>query len=91
MIRDKNHLARIRRYPCLICQNTQGIEAHHLLRVPDEQRGMGLKTGDNWAVPLCNRCHQIVHAAGNEAKAFGEAEAERLQEMALILWNGICE
>ena len=27
---------------------------------------MGRKTSDNWAVPLCHKCHMELHAFGDE-------------------------
>tara|TARA_R110002020_G_scaffold464112_1_gene684525 strand:+ start:2392 stop:2625 length:234 start_codon:yes stop_codon:yes gene_type:complete len=50
--------------PCLACGIIPAGVAHHLLR--GEHRGMGLKTGDNHAVPMCDTCHKELHHAGGE-------------------------
>ncbi len=59
---DEKYLASLRGEPCLVCR--QGGEAHHLMRA--EARGIGRKTSDNWAVPLCHKCHMELHAFGDE-------------------------
>lgn len=61
-VRDENYLKTLRGAPCLVCR--RGAEAHHLQRA--EQRGVGYKTGDNWAVPLCHDCHMELHHFGDE-------------------------
>ena len=55
---------------CLLCEAVPCGEAHHLLRVPAEPRGVSLRTGDNWAVPLCRLCHHNLHMDGNEKVFF---------------------
>lgn len=70
-IRSKAHLARIRTLPCCIpgCHG-QPVDAHHLTHA--EPKARGLKSGDNWTVPLCHTIHHTaqtgdgVHARGNE-------------------------
>lgn len=66
-IRDKVHLKRVRGLPCFICGGW-GCDAHHLLRA--QKRGMGLKTGDDCALPLCHTHHSALHRAGDEIKYF---------------------
>ena len=61
-VRDENYLKTLRGSPCLVCR--RGAEAHHLQR--GEQRGVGYRTGDNWAVPLCHDCHMKLHQFGDE-------------------------
>ena len=66
---DSRHLANLRLLPCVACglgllsQKTI-TQAHHLLRT--EERGLSRKSSDRWAIPLCARCHQALHAAGDE-------------------------
>ncbi len=63
-IRDEKYLKTIRGLPCLVCG--RGAEAHHLMCVGE--RGLGYRSGDNWAVPLCRNCHTDLHRFGNEKK-----------------------
>lgn len=50
--------------PCLIC-GTKPCDAHHL-RIDKQIKGMGLRPGDEHAVPLCRQHHMELHEAGNE-------------------------
>lgn len=63
---SREHLAWIRRLPCACCgaRFMVGNHAHHLLRTGE--RGMGLKSPDRYAIPLCVTHHQGIHAAGDE-------------------------
>lgn len=56
---DKAHLAFVRSLPCLACGGAS--EAHHLLVVPNHERGGAMKSGDRWAVPLCHDHHMSLH------------------------------
>ena len=58
------YLAHIRNEPCLVCQNK--AEAHHLMIMGG--RGMGMRSGDHTAVPLCHFHHMELHRMGNEYK-----------------------
>lgn len=62
-IRDERYLAEIRNVGCIVC-GTMPVHAHHLMRA--EERGMALRTGDNWAVPLCPTHHDDLHNFGRE-------------------------
>ncbi len=70
---SKKHLERVRTLPCMITNShgencNQPAEAHHLLRaVPG---AMGMKAGDEWAVPLCHQHHMKLHQYGDEEKFF---------------------
>lgn len=59
------HLERIRRLPCCIptCSSKSPSDPHHL-RVSNE-RGVGLKATDRWAIPLCRRHHEECHTVGS--------------------------
>ena len=63
-VRDNLHPQRIREQPCLVC-GTIPSDAHHL-RTDMKTKGMGLKPGDDKAVPLCRKHHMKLHAYGNE-------------------------
>lgn len=60
---DLEHLARVRRLPCVVCLlhhlvQTTPTEAHHIKRHPDGTKlGMGQKSPDKDAIPLCRGLH----------------------------------
>jgi hypothetical protein len=62
---DEQYLAWLRSQPCCIC-GADGSDAAHLRMgsVNDGKRstGMGEKSSDKWAVPLCRRHHDMQHA-----------------------------
>lgn len=67
------HLAAIRKLPCCIPKcNKVGCDCHHL-KAGTNERGMGLRSSDRWAVPLCRRHHEEVERVGsrNETIWFG--------------------
>ncbi len=65
-IRSRKHLQYIREQGCLICYRP--AQAHHLTFVDsDGLRGMR-RTGDQFAVPLCDDHHRQLHAHGNEER-----------------------
>ena len=53
--RAPHYLVFVRQLPCVSC-GLQPSEAHHF-----GPRGMGQKTDDYRAVPLCRTCHQKFH------------------------------
>lgn len=61
-IRSEAYLRHVRGHPCLVC-GRHG-EAHHVNTAME--RGVGLKVGDNWVVPLCHGCHMALHRFGDE-------------------------
>jgi len=63
-VRDNKYLSIVRGEPCLIC-GKEG-EAHHIMYA--EPRGVALKVGDNWVVPMCHEHHMDIHHYGNEKK-----------------------
>jgi hypothetical protein len=42
---------------CVVCGTGHTVSPHHLLKVPSEPSAMGLRSGDNWCVPLCHEHH----------------------------------
>ena len=72
----------------MICKTTQSIEAHHLLKPWQGGRGMGMKAGDQNAVPLCATHHRELHHHGDEFYYFesriGDRHAGKM--LAMRLW-----
>lgn len=72
--RDKNHLDKVRREQCLVCEREYGLapgagnpvsHAHHTRL---GKRTMGVRVSDYLTVPLCPLHHDILHLKfGNEA------------------------
>lgn len=64
--RNANYLARVRRCPCLACDNDPARVAAHLRLSGDGKPmpGTGAKPDDKWTLPLCSTCH----TAGPEAQ-----------------------
>tara|TARA_Y100000310_G_C20430049_1_gene691028 strand:+ start:423 stop:716 length:294 start_codon:yes stop_codon:yes gene_type:complete len=57
---------------CCACGGRGGVVPHHLLRVGDRPKGMGRKNEDRWTIPMCFRCHAVLHARGDEAAYLDE-------------------
>ena len=64
LIRDRRHLAFVASLPCCITGRTDGVQVHHLLRVPE--KCCGRRSGDNHAIPLHHEKHTALHRDGNE-------------------------
>jgi ERF superfamily len=60
---DRNHLKFVATQPCLVCGRTPS-DAHHIKFA--EQRAMGRKVSDRFAVPICRLHHRERHRRGNE-------------------------
>jgi len=64
-IRSQKYLTFVRSHGCLICSRPS--QAHHLTHIMEGSRGMR-RTGDQFAVPLCEEHHRLLHAHGNESR-----------------------
>jgi hypothetical protein len=60
---DRNHLKFVATQPFLVCGRTPS-DAHHIKFA--EQRAMGRKVSDRFAVPICRLHHREPHRRGNE-------------------------
>lgn len=63
--RSKEHMAVVKSHGCCICRNPVA-DAHHL-RIVGHKRGMSVKNGDDYTIPLCRRHHDELHAFGDES------------------------
>jgi hypothetical protein len=61
--RNRDHLRFVAAQPCLVCGRTPS-DAHHIKFA--EQRTMGRKVSDRFAVPICRLHHRELHRRGNE-------------------------
>lgn len=85
---DPTHLENIRMLPCCVCGSRREIQAHHLKCTGE--RGMGMKSPDKFALPLCAiPCHHEVERIGsrNEENWFLEKAGFDCLELATVLWS----
>jgi len=61
--RDRDHLRFVAAQPCLVCGRIPS-DPHHLKFA--EQRAMGRKVSDRFAVPICRLHHRELHRGGSE-------------------------
>lgn len=59
-------------------------DPHHLKFT--QPRAKNLKSDDQWAVPLCRTCHNLVEGAGDEL-AWWESEGINPLPLATELWS----
>jgi ERF superfamily len=81
--RDREHLKFVASQPCLACGRTPS-DPHHVKFA--EQRTMGRKVSDRFAVPVCRLHHRELHRRGNE-RTWWEAQAIDPLSVAAILWR----
>lgn len=88
---DPDHLANIRRLPCCIpgCKKDPGGEAHHLKDTGAKERGMGLRSTDRWAVPLCNdhHIHGVERVGAKKELAWFAKLGLEILDVAVALWG----
>lgn len=81
------HLEMIRKLPCCVGMDHPGGEAHHL-KLGTKERGIGLRSTDKNAVPMCHEHHiNGVERAGskNEFRWFRDRGVSPL-DLAAALW-----
>ena len=69
---SKSHLANVRKCCCLICGSLD-VDPHHLLRTGEH--GIGRRSADKWAVPLCSGLNTGHHLGRNGPHAHGDEDA----------------
>lgn len=77
-MKAQRHLAHVRENDCAVGVNSKsdcngGVQAHHLMRPWSGVRGMGMKAGDENAIPLCATHHSELHHRGDELAFFSES------------------
>jgi hypothetical protein len=81
--RDKGHLRFIATQPCTVC-GRQPCEAHHIRYA--QQRALGRKVSDEFAVPLCRVHHRELHRQGDERAWWATFNIDPLP-VALRFWQ----
>jgi hypothetical protein len=86
---SQEHLTAIRHLACALCHNDWAVDPHHMLSGPAaRERGMGMKSTDRWALPVCRTHHDEIHRLGSrrEIGFFLSFGIEPIS-LALALWN----
>jgi len=81
------HLALIRLLPCCVTGRAPAGEAHHL-KAGTGERGVGRRSSDRWAVPLCHAEHMDLESKGsrNEPAWFRDRGVADPLGLASALW-----
>lgn len=82
--RSPDHLAYVRTFRCSVCELRPPSNAHHLTIAQPKARG--LKSGDQFAVPLCDFHHRQLHDRGDE-RAWWEQFGIDPMKLAEDFWN----
>lgn len=61
-----SHIALIKTLPCAVCGKYAPSDPHHLKAGVQNERGIGRRATDRWAVPLCRPCHDSVESVGSK-------------------------
>jgi len=77
--RDPRYLAWIRTLPCVVCGSSRGIEASHT-----GPRGLGQKSPDSSAIPLCFNHHRTGRESYHKLGARRFAEVHNLDIPRLV-------
>ena len=75
---------------CVNCNaQDESVVWHHLIDVPECQRGMGKKCDDKYTIPLCVKCHNEVH--NHEWKDHVQRQRDLLEHTNRLLkvWKSI--
>ena len=83
-LKDKKYLRWVSTQPCILCCD-HPCQAHHLtFAMP---RGFGLKSGDQWAIPLCRVHHHQLHTGGKGERQFWKDLDINAEEIACIFYQ----
>jgi len=78
-VRNPEYLKWIRTLPCAVCRTKRGVEAAHT-----GPHGLGQKSSDLSAIPLCARHHRTGPDSYHELGPRKFAEAHRLDISAIV-------
>lgn len=100
---DRKHLKFIDSLICVCCGRENPTHHHLLrvqakyykpkegeedFLIPKyNQRGMGKKNPDMFTIPLCPRCHQMLHSDGNERAFLAYCGINDPEKFATSLYN----
>lgn len=84
-IENRKHLDWVKTLPCVAC-GVPADDPHHIVSVGF--KGMGTKTPDYWAIPLCRTHHDELH---HNVKAWEEQHGEQIEHALLTLTRRLWE
>lgn len=65
------HVDFVRTLPCVVTlREGEGVQPHHLMRVPTNERGGAMKSGDDWLIPLWWETHNDLHNSPIDEREF---------------------
>lgn len=84
---DNEHLAALRKCPCVATLRVPAGEVHHL-KFGTGERGMGRRSSDRWGIPLSRIPHNEIERVGsrNEHTKMKEWGIADPLELAAALW-----
>jgi hypothetical protein len=89
MVKNRNHLAFIRKLPCVVCGTRRTVEAAHVRMgnplYGKQPAGMQQKSDDRFTTPLCGRHHDEQHSM-NEGDFWNALDIDPLM-LALALFD----
>src|ERR1700679_1791042 len=84
--RNEAYKAFVRRFPCVCCGKTTGIEAAHF-----GPHGIAQKASDKHVLPLCPKCHRTgpkaYHKLGRNFATYHGIDVETLQGYFQDVWE----
>lgn len=89
---SEKHLSLVRQMPCCVCLEVRPkvtIDPHHLKSGPaKDERGIGLRATDKWALPVCRLHHEMVErlSSRSETQFFFDAGVDP-HDLAKSLWD----
>ena len=87
-MKDPSYLRKVRLLPCAAClsdTSDQHRDPHHLMR--GVNRGLSKKGPDNRVIPLCRKCHNLVHESGAELIFLANHHIENPVELSKTLFD----
>jgi len=84
---SEEHLAALRKCPCVITLRVPAGEVHHLKQGTNE-RGAGMRSSDKWGLPLAHGPHMELEreSSRNEARWFERHGVDAPIDLAAALW-----
>ena len=77
-----HHLLRVDRKFLPATPETEGLMFPKI-----KSKGMGTKSDDRFALPLCTKCHAEAHRLGNDKEYLKRHGIEEPEKFALALWE----
>jgi hypothetical protein len=79
---DPKYLTWLREQSCCACNRAAPSEAHHATGA-----GMGLRSDDREAMPLCSECHRDLHNHTGRFKNMSKEAKKDWQKTRATIWR----